>query len=235
MKTRTELMVMLTCNDVTVPNAYELFDSAKDLPVFDWGFKSANISDDEVVRLIKYMKENGKTTFYEVIERNKPAYQRGERLAGLAGFDCGMGMKYDADLHATLKSLGIKFCPTLGKPGCVYNGQHGVLMGTPDEIVDEGKYLLSEKGVDGITIPVFRYYQDSHALLARILKEFPDTPIFIAGSVDSFEKIDMMFDLGIAKFTMGSALINRKYNPDGDFRANLEIVANYIEQKYPRG
>jgi len=35
----SELIVMLTNNDVTVPDAMETFESVKDLPVKYWGFK----------------------------------------------------------------------------------------------------------------------------------------------------------------------------------------------------
>ena len=142
-------MVMLTHNDVTVPDAYEVFDSCRDLPVYDWGFKSAGISDEGICRLFSSMKESGKTTFYEIIERNKPAYERGGRLAAQVKFDYCMGSKYDDHLHAILRGHGIRFSPTLGKPGCFYEGRHGVLMGTPDEIVAEAKLLLTEKGWTG--------------------------------------------------------------------------------------
>lgn len=231
---RTELMVMLTWKDKTVSDAYEIFESCKYLPVFDWGFKNAGMTDASTAKLIAAMKSAGKQTYYEIITRTKEAYIAGEATAEKAMFDCMMGTKYDQDLHDKLKSLGITFCPALGKPGSVYNGVPGVLLGDYDEIIDEGKMIVSEKGVDGITIPVFRYYQDGTKLLDMLLNALPDTPIYVAGSVDSLEKMDLMFSLGIAKFTMGSALFNKKYVPNGTFRDNLEFVANYLEQKHPR-
>ncbi len=235
MKVRTELMVMLTHHDRTVGDAYELFESAKDLPVYDWGFKNVGICEYDTCHLISAMKEAGKHTFYEIITRHKDAYVIGETTAKRAGFECMMGTKYDEQLFKAMHEMGIRFCPAVGQPGSVYNGQPGVLLGTEDEIRNEALHLVNDIGVDGITLPAFRYYLDGYHLLHTLREALPDTPIYVAGSVDSFEKIDEMFDMGIAKFTMGSALFNKKFVPNGSFRDNLEAVANYIETKHPRG
>jgi len=234
MKTRTELMVMFTHHDVTVPNAYDLFEECKDLPVYDWGFKNAGVTDEETLRIINAMKAANKATFYEVVTRTKEAYKAGETTGALCKFDYMMGTKYDAELHEAMKKNGIKFSPAVGQPGSMYKGEPGVLLGTFDEIITEAKMLVAEKGVDGITIPAYRHYQDGQKLLDMLIKAIPDTPVIVAGSVDSFEKIDRLFDMGVAKFTMGSALFNKKFAPEGSFRDNLEVVANYIETKHPR-
>ena len=232
---RTELMVMLTHHDETVGDAYELFESSKDLPVYDWGFKNVGICEYDTVDLISAMKAAGKNTFYEIITRKKEAYIIGETTAERAKFGTMMGTKYDEQLCSAMHKLGIKFCPAVGQPGSVYKGQPGVLLGAEDEIKSEALHLVNDIGVDGITLPAFRYYLDGYHLLQVLREALPDTPIYVAGSVDSFEKIDEMFQMGIAKFTMGSALFNKKFAPQGSFRDNLEVVANYIESKYPRG
>ena len=40
--TNVNLVVMLTYNDVTVKNAYEVFNTCKNLPVQHWGFKMSD-------------------------------------------------------------------------------------------------------------------------------------------------------------------------------------------------
>ncbi len=227
----TNLMVMLTHHDKTVYDAFELFDSSKDLPVQDWGFKNVGICEYDTVNIIDAMNKAGKTTFYEIITREKTAYEFGETTAERAKFSCMMGTKYDKQLYDAMKKLGIKFSPAVGQPGSFYQGEHGVLLGTEQEILSEASYLVNEIGVDGITIPAFRYYLDGEKLLKDLLKTIPNTPIYVAGSVDTFDKISEMYDMGIAKFTMGSALFNKKFAPNGTFRDNLEIVANYVVQK----
>lgn len=230
---RSELMVMLTWHDKTVHNAIELFEECKDLDVTEWGFKNVGICEYDTVNLIHRMNEAGKRTNYEIITRNEEAYRYGEITAQRAKFKCMMGTKYDKQLHKALKKEGIEFMPAVGQPGCVYNGEHGVMLGEEDEILSEADELIHKIGVEGITIPIFRYYKDSEHLLRRLLEVIPGSLITIAGSVDTFEKIDMMNALGIAKFTMGSALFNRKYVPEGSFRDNLKYVADYINAKYP--
>ena len=42
----SELIVMLTHNDVTVPDAMETFLACKDLPVKYWGFKDHGMEPD---------------------------------------------------------------------------------------------------------------------------------------------------------------------------------------------
>lgn len=231
---RTELMVMLTHHDKTVQDAHELFEACKDLQVYDWGFKNVGISEFDTVDLINKMNTAGKNTFYEIITRNDYAYEIGYTTAERAKFGYMMGTKYNKALHENMKKLGIKFCPAVGEPGSVYNGQSGVLLGTEEEIIYEAKHLVNDIGVDGITIPAFRYYKDGQKLLEMLIKELGETPVFVAGSVDDFDRIDKLFELGVSKFTMGSALFNKKFAPNGSFRDNLEVVVNYIETKYPR-
>lgn len=64
---KPEIVIMLTHNDLTVKNAMEVFESCKDLPVKNWGFKDVGIPVEEMVELNKAMKAAGKTTFLEVV------------------------------------------------------------------------------------------------------------------------------------------------------------------------
>ena len=63
----SELIVMLTHNDVTVPNALEVFTSCRDLPVKYWGFKDHGLEPAAMKQLVDVMMANGKTTFLEVV------------------------------------------------------------------------------------------------------------------------------------------------------------------------
>ena len=68
MKNRPNLIVMLTNHDVTVKDAYEVFDQCKDIEsVKHWGFKNVGLPKDEMKRLVQAMKAAGKTTYLEVV------------------------------------------------------------------------------------------------------------------------------------------------------------------------
>ena len=50
------LIVMLTYNDLTVENAYEIFDKYKDSKAEYWGFKEESLPLPEMKKLYSYMK-----------------------------------------------------------------------------------------------------------------------------------------------------------------------------------
>ena len=62
-----KLIVMLTHHDVTVSNAKEVFESCRDLPVVNWGFKDVGMPPAQMRELCQLMKQAGKTTFLEVV------------------------------------------------------------------------------------------------------------------------------------------------------------------------
>ena len=72
-----ELIVMLTYNDLTVKNAFDIFEQCKDSKAKYWGFKEEGLPLEQMKKLYAYMKECGKTTGLEVV-----AYTEEECLAG---------------------------------------------------------------------------------------------------------------------------------------------------------
>ena len=77
-----ELVVMLTHNDRTVENAYQLFETCKDTKAKYWGFKEEPLPPEQMKELYAYMKACGKITSLEVV-----AYTEEECLAEGIGFD----------------------------------------------------------------------------------------------------------------------------------------------------
>ncbi|MBE0601609.1 MAG: hypothetical protein IH607_07445, partial [Firmicutes bacterium] len=90
----SNLIVMLTYNDRTVSNAYDLFDRCKDLPVQHWGFKDVGVPREEMARIVNAMKAAGKTTFLEVVSYTQEECMRGAKLAVELGYDHLMGTVY---------------------------------------------------------------------------------------------------------------------------------------------
>ena len=62
-----DLITMLTWNDVTVPNAKEVFLSAADAPCKHWGFKIEGTTPESFADLAATMKEHGKEVYIEVL------------------------------------------------------------------------------------------------------------------------------------------------------------------------
>ena len=98
-KNRPNLIVMLTHNDVTVSDAYEIFESCKDLDVQHWGFKNVGLPKDQMKRLVQAMKDAGKTTYLEVVTYDEDSCMDAAKTAIECGFDTLMGTVYYESVH----------------------------------------------------------------------------------------------------------------------------------------
>lgn len=52
--------------------------------------------------------------------------------------------------------------------------------------------------------------------------------MIIAGSISSVERLRVVDDINPFSFTMGGALFDGKFAPNGDFRENLEAVVDVM-------
>lgn len=215
------LIVMLTHNDQTVKDAIEVFDSSKDLNVKHWGFKNIGLPVPQMKTLVKNMKDAGKTTYLEVVTYTEDDCLAAAKLAIDCGFDCLMGTLYFPSVGKLVKNK-IEYFPFCGK---VWDNP-SILGGTIDEIIADANHL-KELGADGIDILAYRFTGDPVELIKQYSKRV-DLPTVIAGSIDSFARIDFMKEINPFGFTMGSALFNKKFKADGSFRENLKIVADYL-------
>jgi hypothetical protein len=213
-----ELIIMLTHNDVTVPNAREMFGALKILPVQHWGFKDVGLPADEMRDLVAEMGNAGKTTYLEVVSLSESEGLAGARLAVAAGFDVLMGTVYFDSIRQYLAKTPVKYFPFLGQ---VY-GHPSILTGTLDEIVAHARFLEAE-GVDGFDLLTYRYTGDAPQLLTAVVQA-TSLPIVSAGSIDSFERIAQVKRAGAWAFTVGTAFFEARFVPGGSFQANSLAV-----------
>ncbi len=225
MKNKPNLVVMLTYNDVTVENAYEVFDSCKDLPVQNWGFKNVGLPKDQMKQLVAAMKAAGKTTYLEVVTYDEKSCLEAAHTAIECGFDVLMGTVYYASVHQYLNENHMEYSPFVGK----VSGSPSILEGTNEEIIQNARDLMA-KGIGAFDILAYRHVVDGEKL-AREFCAAVDAKVCIAGSISNFKRIDTMFDIGPWGFTMGSALFTKNFVPEGSFRDNLKAVADYMAAK----
>ena len=202
---RPDIIIMLTHHDVTVKNAAEVFEECKDL--------------------VKAMKDAGKTTFLEVVTYDEASCLDGAQTAIDCGFDYLMGTIYYDSVAKLLKDNGMEYLPFVGQ----VSGSPSILEGTNEEIIQNAKDLMA-KGIEGFDILAYRHVVDGEKLAYEFCAAVP-AKICIAGSINSFGRIDTMFDIGPWTFTMGSALFEKKFVPTGSFRDNLVAVAYYMKAK----
>ena len=220
---KPEFILMLTYNDETVKDALELFCECKDTPVTHWGFKDVGLPPEKMKSLVREMKNAGKTTFLEVVSLSEEEGLRGAKIAVEAGFDVLMGTVLFDSILDYLKGKTIKYYPF---PGHIF-GHPSIMDGTIEEVVAHAR-LLESKGVPGMDLLSYRYNGDARLLLKEVVKA-THVPIVSAGSIDSFKRIAEIWQAGAWGFTIGSALFDKKFVPEGSFKDNILAVSNWLK------
>ena len=221
---KPELIVMLTYNDKTVENAYDLFNEMKDTPVIHWGFKDVGLPPDEMKKVVDSMNAAGKTTYLEVVSLTEGEGLTGAKLAADCGFDILMGTVFFDSINDYLKDKPVKYYPF---PGHVHS-HPSILDGTIEEIVEHARDMEA-KGVDGMDLLTYRYTGDAPKLLQEVV-EATGVPMVSAGSIDAYDRIAEVRDTGAWGFTIGTAFFEKKFIPDGSFQKNMMAVWDWLQK-----
>ena len=223
MQKKPELVVMLTYQDVTVKNARAVFEQCRDSKAKIWGFKEKPLPLKEMQALCAEMKQCGIETALEVVAYTEQEGLAGAETAVACGVDYLMGTKYFDSIHALCREHGLRYLPFVG----TVTGRPSVLEGTVSGMVAEARSYL-EKGVFGIDLLGYRYTGDG-AALNRAFVELVDAPVCIAGSVDSYQRLDELCEAAPWSFTIGSAFFDGRFG--GTMREQIDRVCDYMEEK----
>ena len=222
MENDMNLVVMLTHNDKTVNNAYEIFEQCKDSKAKFWGFKEEPLDIEEMKKLYSSMKKAGKTTVLEVVAYTEDEGLKGAKMAVECGCDILMGTMYYDSINEYCKEHNLKYMPFIGK----VKERPSILEGEIDEMVNEANSYLN-KGVYGFDLLGYRFVGDA----TKLNKEFVakvNAPVCIAGSVNSYERLDELKDSNPWAFTIGGAFFENKF--DGNFAEQINKVCDYIQK-----
>lgn len=222
MSTHPELIVMLTHNDRTVENAREVFESCKNSKAQYWGFKEEPLPLEQMKELYHLMKSCGKTTFLEVVAYTEEECLAGARMAAECEVDVLLGTLYFDSINELCKKHGMKYMPFVG----TITGRPSVLEGTLEEMVAQANEAL-EKGVYGFDLLGYRYTGDA-AALNKAFVEAVDAPVCLAGSVNSYQRLDEVKDAAPWAFTIGGAFFEGKFG--GSFCEQVDKVCDYMAQ-----
>lgn len=217
-----QLMVMLTYNDRTVKNAYKIFDRYKNCRAKYWGFKEEGLPLEQMKKLNAYMKKCGKTTGLEVVAYTEKECLSGAKMAIECGSDILMGTLFFDSVNEFCKENHLKYMPFVGK----VTRRPSVLEGAIEEMIDEAHAYL-EKGVYGFDLLGYRYTGDSEVLNKRFISQV-HAPVCLAGSVNSYERLDEIKNAAPWSFTIGSAFFENKFN--GTFGEQIDKVCAYMEK-----
>lgn len=226
MNSNIRLIVMLTNNDETVENANEIFDNCKDLEIECWGVKDIGLPLTEMKKLLNNMKEASKKTFLEVVSLSKEEGMKGAKLAVEHGFDYLMGTVFYEEIENYLINKHPKYFPFCGKV-C---GHPSELDGSVDEIIDHAKYVL-KNGAKGVDLLAYRYIKEDpdKRLIIDFLKQIKK-PVILAGSINSWDRLEKVLNYKPWGFTIGSAFFGDKFGADMTFREQISAVFKKVKQ-----
>lgn len=219
----TEFIFMLTYNDVTVKNAIDVYKEIRDTGVKFVGFKDIGLPFDELKKLVKMMRQDKRTIFLEVVSESKEAAIQSAKIAVKLGVDYLIGGTYIQETIPIINKTQIKFFPYIGK----IVDHPCLLRGTINEIVDDAK-KVEKMGLPGINLLAYRYDGDAEKLMVSVQKAVK-IPLIVAGSINSYERVRKMKELNIWAFTIGGAIFDKKFVPQGTYSENIETVLKEIK------
>jgi hypothetical protein len=218
------LIVMLTRNDLTVKSAVEVFEESKDTAAEFWGFKEDGIPFAEMTRLVRWMKDAKKKTFLEVVAYTEEECLQGAKMGLECGFDYLMGTMFFPSILKLVQNEPVKYMPFVGR---IY-GRPSILEGTTAEMVAEAEKILT-MGADGFDLLAYRHPENPGQLATDFVKAVK-APVVIAGSIDSFERLDEVKSINPWAFTIGSAFFDKRFGPEPGFRDQIETVLDYMKK-----
>lgn len=218
--TTPQLIVMLTHNDKTVANAYEVFDACKESKAQYWGFKEVPLPIDEMKRLYNHMKALGKTTFLEVVAYDEAQGLAGAEMAVKCGCDILMGTCFTDKINDYCKANHLRYMPFVGE----VSGRPSILEGDCEQMIQDARGYL-KKGAWGIDLLGYRYTGDAVTLIEQFIKDV-DAPVCLAGGINSYERLDEVKRSMPWSFTIGSAFFDKKFGED--FCTQINTVIDYI-------
>ena len=200
-----ELIVMLTHNDLTVENAYQIFEECQHTKALYWGFKEQPLPLPEMQRIYAKMKECGKRTVLEVVAYTETEGLEGAKMAASCGCDLLMGTCYSESIFQFCQEHSIDYMPFVGE----IVSRPSILKGSIESMVEEAE-VLNAKGVFGIDLLGYRYSADAQQLIQDMVQK-TDIPVCVAGSIDSYERLEFIKKVQPWAFTIGSAFFEHKF------------------------
>ncbi|SRR6266550_8565290 len=210
---------MLTHHDATIPNALEVYDEVRDLPLSYVGFKDVGQPVERLTELARRIHADGREAMLEVVSENADDELKSIDAARSIGVDWVLGGTHVEAALALLDGRDLRYCPFPGR----VTGHPSTLEGTIDEIAQSAQVLTSHEAVSGLDLLAYRYSGDVEALVSAVVRS-TSKPVIAAGTVNSIERISTLDRLGVWGFTVGGAVFERTFPAQPDHRSQLEAI-----------
>lgn len=211
---------MLTRNDRTVADASQQLQTALSLGVRHIGFKDIGLPLGQLKSLNAAIKAGDTTSYLEVVSLDRESEIVSARAAVEIGVDILLGGTRVDDVLSVIKGTGIQYFPFAGR----ITGHPSVLEGSIEEIVESAKAIAARDGVHGLDLLAYRSAENVPELMKAVCAAV-SKPVFMAGSIDTSERIAVVKSAGAAGFTIGTAALDGKYPASGkDLLSQLNTI-----------
>jgi hypothetical protein len=200
----TEFVFMLTHDDATVADAYDVLSELTGSGLRYVGFKDIGASEETLRTVAGLAHEAGMEVMLEIVTTDRDEELRSLRNAAAIGVDWVLGGTQPDLGVEVLRDAGVAYCPF---PGTI-EGHPSVLRGSMPEIVDHARRLSDTDGVDGVDLLAYRHETVDPIALTRAVVEVVDGPVIVAGSVATLRQIADVRDAGAWGFTIGGAIFD---------------------------
>ena len=220
----SKFIFMLTHNDRTVPNAFEVFEEVKAVGLQNIGFKDVGLPFEDLKRLAELINREGLNSFLEVVSEREESCMAAVKQAVKMGVKNVIGVKreYAERAYRILSGIrGVRFYPYVGR----VIGIPEVLEGGIGEIVEDAK-RFEAMGVDGINLLAYRYVGDPEELMREVINSV-GIDVIVAGSINSFDRIEAVLRAGAGLYTIGTAIFERKFVPGGNLADQVRAVLEF--------
>jgi hypothetical protein len=212
-----EFILMLTRDDVTVPNALELADVVLETEVRHIGFKDIGLDQGQMRSLVDKLHAAGRIVHLEVVSLNEDDELRSAEVGLGLGVDYLIGGTSWHRVADLIAGSALRYFPY---PGRIV-GHPAVLAGEPEAIIADAQ-TMSERA-DGVNLLAYRHQSiDGAELLTRVAASVAK-PIIAAGSIDSLARVRAVSSSAWA-FTIGAAALDRRIVPGAPLAAQIEHV-----------
>jgi len=217
----TEFIFMETYNDMTRSDAIKVYKEIRDTKIKFIGFKDIGLPIGQLKQLHSMMKKDRRTTFLEVVSASEKETIQSTKVALELGVDYLIGGTYIDSTLPLIKNKNIKYFPYVGK----IVDHPCKLRGSIEEMVQDTK-KVKEKKIPGINLLAYRYNGDIDKLIEKV--SAVGLPMIVAGSIDSYERVNKMDEMGMWAFTIGGAIFDKKFVSNGSLRDNINAVLKEI-------
>lgn len=215
----TELILMLTKDDVTIADCLSAYEQIRDTDVKWVGFKDIGPGPDTLHELTRRIHADGRQAVLEVVSEDQDAEMRSVVAGTDLGVDLIMGGTRVHQSASISARSGISYHPF---PGTI-QGHPSRLTGTLADIVSSAKEISGHPDVSGLDLLAYRWPGDVPELIRQVVAAV-DVPVVVAGSIDASARFAAVRNAGAWGLTVGTAAVTGQLMPGGSFRDQVNMA-----------